>query len=693
MIKEKFSSGVMPSSPRKFGVYEVPDHKETRIAKVVDKEASRTTIMLSYKHPKFNEKTMGDFRESMTHNIYNTMLNNRLDELKKQADPPFNYGYTYYGGMAETKDQYVSYAMVSDKGIERGIETLATENERVKRHGFTATEFERTKKDILRQMEQYYNERDKTESGNLAFNYVYHFLNDNPQLGIEKEYELYKQLLPSVKLEEINALAKKWVTNGENLVVVIQAPEKEGVLMPEDDKIISIFKDISKKDIKPYVDNVITKPLVSKKPTPSKVNSEKLIKETGITEWVLANGAKVIFKPTDFQNDEIQISVSSYGGWSRYPEQDYLSASNAAGIISNSGLGDFEKIQLDKYLTGKIANISPYISETKEGFYGNAAPADIETALQLIYMYFTAPRQDETAFKSYIERQRTGLQNKSAKPEVVFRDSVRYLLNQKAYRERPMNEEMLKEINLKKAFEIFRDRFTDASDFTFYFVGNIKPEIFKPLVETYIGGLPTAKRNDAWKDQNVRSVKGNFERTIFKGTEPKSSVMIALTGEFEWTRNNRVETNALTQLVNIKLRDAVREEKGGTYGIYSYTSPARYPVSMFTTYIQWGCNPERVDELIKSAWEVIEKIQANGADEADLGKVKEILRKERETSLKENYFWINVISSSYDNGEDVREIYDFDKFVDNLSSDQLKAAANKYFSKTNVAKFILMPAK
>ncbi|MBI4947494.1 MAG: insulinase family protein [Bacteroidetes bacterium] len=693
MIKAKFGDISKVNNPRKVQEYEVPDHKETRIAKVTDKEASRTTLMISYKHPKEETNTVADYRRQLVYSLYNSMLNKRLSELQKQADPPFTFAYTYFGRMVKTKNNYVSYAMVSEKGIERGIETLVTENERVKKYGFTSTELERNKKEQLRDMEQEYNERDKTESNNLSYQLVENFLNHEPAPGIETEYELYKKYLPMITLEEMNALAKKWITDGENLVVVIQAPEKEGVALPSDDKILSIIKDIQKKDIKPYQDNISTKPLVSVKPKGSKIIEEKKIDEAGITRWKLENGIQVIFKITDFKNDEIVFSASSWGGWSLYPENEHLTASNAAGIIAMSGLGEFTKIQLDKYLTGKIAYLSPSISETKQGFRGSASPQDIETALQMVYMYFTQPRKDTAAFKSFIERQRTSLQNKSAKPENVFYDSVRYVMAQKNYRYRPMNEEMLKEIDLNRAYDIFRERFSDASGFTFYFVGNIKPETFKPLVETYLGGIPAGKKKEIWKDVGVRNPKGIIEKTIYKGKDPKSSVVLFMTGDFDWIRKNRMDANAVSQLINVKLRDAVREEKGGTYGIYSFVNPSRFPVSVFSTAVQWGCSPDRADELIKVAMQVIEDIKTKGAEDIDVTKVKEMLKKERETNIKENEFWLSYISGSYENEENVLDIFEYDKFLESISSESLKQSAIKYYDKTNFAKFLMMPEK
>lgn len=693
-IKKQFSAIPKRDNPKPLQVFPMPDHKETLIAIATDKEANYTAVNVYYKLPREKTKTLSDYRKNIANWCYSGMLNQRLEELQKQANPPFINAYSFYGNMVRTKDNYVSNAMVKEDGIEKGLETVLTENERVKQFGFTASELERQKKDIVRYIEQQYNERDKTESGNYVYGYISNFLENEPMSSTEFDYDFFRKYVPTITLDEVNSLAKKWLSNGrENTVVVITAPEKKEAVIPSDEKILSILKNVQMKKLTAYKDNAIDKPLLAKKPNGSKVIAEKQIKEIGVTEWTLANGVKVVLKPTDFKNDEIQFSASSFGGTSLYPEKDDISASYSDNIINQSGVGDFDNIQLQKVLTGKIANVGTYISEIGEGVYGNASPKDIETMFQLIYLRFTQPRKDSIAFLAFMDEQHGYLQNRNASPNAAFYDTIGVTMSQYHQRRRPMSEALLKEINLDKAFKIYNDRFADASDFTFFFVGNFTIDSIKPFVEKYLGGLPSINRRETWKDIGVKTPKGVIAKTVKKGIEPKSSVSIQFTGDFHWNRKNRRDMYSLTNLLNIKLRESLREEKGKTYGVGCYGSPSHYPKETYNISISFGCAPDNADSLVDAALKVIDSVKQHGAEEKDIVKIKESMRRQKETDLKENRYWLNLISSSYANNDNVLDVLDYDKYIDNLKSDDIKNAANQYFNMSNYAKFVLMPEK
>lgn len=693
LIKEKFSAIPVKQNPRPIKSWPVPDTKDLMIATATDKEARYASVELVYKQPKEIEKTVGDYRKNIVAQLYTSMLGSRMSELQRQAEPPFMAAFSGYGNFVRTIDAYTSQAICKEDGIEKALVTLVTENERVRRFGFTRTELERQKTELLRGMEEAYNERDKTESKGLSMELVRNFLDAEPIPGIEYEYNIYKKYLPGITLDEVNKLSQQWITEGANADVIITAPDKPTLKMPGDDRIREIVKGMRTIDVKPYEDKVIDKPLLAKKPTATKVVDTKEVKEFGITEWKLANGARIILKPTDFKNDEILFSASSYGGSSLYPDKDYMSALYCAGIIDESGLGEFDATSLEKLLSGKIANVSPSVSELQQGLNGKCAPKDLETMLQMMYQYFMAPRKDETAFKSLIEKQKGFLQNRNSDPNSIFRDTVSYAMSQYNYRSRPMTIDILKEVNLYRAFEIYKERFSDASNFTFFFVGNFKPEELKPMVETYIGGLPSPKKGETWKDLGITPPKGLLEKTVKKGIEPKSAVSLRFTMPFEYNRNNRNQVNALMKLVNIKLRESLREDKSGVYGVSCSASPKHYPKQGLEVTIGFGCAPKNVDSLIIAAFAVIEKIKKEGCNEKDLVKVKETSIRERETGLKENGFWMGVLSSNYMNGENILDLLSYTDFVNNLKGDDFAKFANQYLKSENYAKFVLMPEK
>jgi len=694
MIKQHFSSIPNPANERKVQQWPVPDHKELRIAKATDKEAPYTVVQINYKHNREDFKTVGDYRNHIMYNLYNGMMGNRLQELAKQSDPPFSFANTSYGRFVRTKNVYASFAVVKDQGIERGIETLVTENERVRRFGFTQSELDRQKKSLMRRIESSFAEKDKTESANLTREYISYFLQGEPAPGITIELELYKKYLSGITLDEVNALCKKWINaNGENCTVIIQAPEKPEVVLPADEKIKNVFTTASAMDIKPYVDKVLDKPLVSKKPVAGKIISEKHNDDFDYTELQLSNGAKVIYKKTDFKNDQVLLSATSFGGSSLYPEKDDNNAGYACSIVHNSGVGEFDQTQLEKYLQGKIVRLFNYIGETQEGLSGSASPQDLETFMQLLYLRFTAPRKDADGFNSFIAQQKSFMENATANPESAFNDTVEVTMSNYHPRRKPETMETLKEINHDRALEIYKDRFADAGDFTFVFVGNFKTDELRKYTEEYIASLPSKNSKENWKDVGITHPKGKVAKTVKRGVEPKSSVQIKFHGDAKFTVKENMDMQALVKLMQILLRESLREENSGTYGVQCYGSISRVPKQEYSFDISFGCAPDNVKKLTDAAFVEIEKVRNNGCDEKNLTKIKETFRRDRESNLKENSYWMQRIMTSSLYNEPMMKQDEFDTYLKNLNSDDLKRLAVKYFNLNEYGYFILVPEK
>lgn len=692
-IKERFAAIPSKQNPKPLQIWPVPDQKDFRVATVTDKEATFTLIRLNYLHNTIPLVTANDYRNMLIRDLYNSMINQRLSELQKQADPPFLFAQTNYTGMVRNKDSYSSFAAVKQDGIERGVTVLVTENERIKRFGFTAGELERQKKEMMRGIEKQFNERDKSESRNFAQEYVSYFLENEAAPGIEMEFDLYKQFVPGISLEEVNALAKDFITDGQNATLIVMGPDKEGVVMPTEEKLKGTFNDARKADIKAYVDKVVDKPLLAQKPAAGKVTEEKRIAEYDITDWKLSNGLRVLLKPTDFKNDEIQFTAYKFGGTSLYDDADYQSADFSNAIVSESGIGDFDLTSLEKVLTGKIADVSPSIDDLMQSMSGSCSPQDLETMMQLIYLYHTAPRKDETAFQSLLEQQKGFLQNRTSSPEAAYRDTVSYYMSGYNFRSRPMTVEMLKDVNLDKSLDIYKKRFGDANGWVYTFVGNFKPEQLKPLVEMYLGGMPSTSTAETYRDLKIETPKGKAVKTVRKGVEPKAAVSLKWNGPFEFNRNNRNEMNALSKLLSIKLRENLREDKGGVYGVGATPRMSKYPKGTYEFNIGFGCAPENVEKLIAASLDEINDIKANGCNDKNLTKIKETFLRERESYLKENFFWLGAISQSAMNNESILELKDYTAWVNSLKSDDFKRLANKYFDMNEYKRFVLLPEK
>ncbi|MGD0592035.1 MAG: insulinase family protein [Bacteroidota bacterium] len=692
LIKEHFSDLKNPQKERERNTYPVPDHKETLVSIVTDPELTRTSVEILFKRDIHDIHTAAEYRDLIIGGLYDAMLNDRLSELLQRSNPPFIYAYSSDGRFVGEKQAYELGASVKENSILGGLEAVLTEAFRVKQHGFTATELERQKNENLRRMEKYYKERDKTESRQFIDEYLRNFLERETIPGIEVELAMYKQFLPGITVEEINKLAEERMTHG-NRVITISAPQKESVKVPTKEEVLALINKITMEKFDLYIDKVSSKPLVSQLPSPGKVVDEKKIASLGVTEWILSNGARVVLKPTDFKNDEILFSAFSNGGTSLVPDSDYISAAFATAIIGQSGIGEFDAISLQKELSGKIVNLSPSISQLAEGFGGSASPQDLETMFQLAYLYSTSPRKDTTAFASLIMRYKAMLQNRSVSPEAAYNDTLQVTLANYHFRSRPVSIPMMDEIHLDKALSVYKDRFADFSDFTFLFVGNFKIDTIKPLVEQYLAILPSLKRNETWKDIGLEHPKGVINKQVNKGIEPKSTVNITFTGPFEWSQQNRYTFNSMLDAIDIKLREVLREDKGGTYGVRVSGSPSLFPRQEYSITISWGCNPERVDELVKEGMAQIDSLKMKQLDSLYIEKVSEIQRRAYEVNLKRNGFWLGNLQAYYTNNEDPEMILNYPKLVDHLTAKAIQEAVKKYFNMNNYVKIVLYPEK
>lgn len=691
LIKEHFAGIPEPPNPRKREMYPVPDNTKPLFAIATDTEATGSRVSVYYKKDVQDENSEKAYRQNLVEALYNSMFNQRLDELRQLPDPPFLFAFSGQGRFVRTKDVYLLSAAVKDNQVETGLETLLTEAARIKKYGFTQSELERQKLEMLRGMEQAFNERDKTQSRQYAAEYIRNYLTDEPIPGIEYEYKLYQKFIPTITLEEVNRVADESITD-KNRVVLVNEPEKERVEVPTIAALSAVFDKVAHEDIASYTDVISNEPLIAVPPAPGKIVSENTIPEIGVTEWVLSNGVKVILKPTDFKNDQVLFSAYSPGGSSLVSNQDYIAALTAASVVGQGGVGPFNQIELDKKLAGKVVSVFPSIGSISEGISGSASPQDLETMFQLIYLYFTEPRKDSSAFLSYQSRIKGFLENRNADPESAFEDTIDVTMAQHHFRARPWSQELLREMNLERSYDIYKNRFADASDFTFIFVGNIDLETLKPFVQTYLAGLPALNRNETWKDEGITPPKGIVDKEVKKGLEAKSQVRIIFSGPFEWNRQNRYDIGSLAAVLRIKLRESLREDKGGTYGIGVNASPSHYPESEYEFSISFGCAPDRVDELTQTVFQQIDSLKEFGTTETYLQKVKETQRREQETDLKENRYWLNTLRFYFFNKEDPRSILELDKYVEALDSNAIRKAAQKYLNEDNYVKVVLYPA-
>ena len=629
--------------------------------------------------------------QSIRIQLFNQMLNERMGELVQKPNPPFLYGSATFSPFIGRQNAFTSIAVAKPGELETAIKAVVAETERARQFGFTLTELERAKQNALLGIDNAYKERDKTRSADFVNEYQQNFLLNEPIPGLGFEYNFYINNIGKITLAEMNAMAGKFISD-QNRVVLVEAPEKEKDKLPNEKTLLDWIS-AGGKNLTPYVDNVSNKPLIDKLLPAGKVTSTQTDSAIAMTTVTLSNGVKVLLKPTEFRNDQILINGYSFGGTSLASDQDYTSADLSAGVIGSSGLADVTQIKLDKMLSGKNVSVTPYISDVAEGITGNSSPKDLEVALQLIYLYFTQPRKDENIWKSNISQTQSLLTNRGLDPGSVFQDTISATLSNRNFRAMVTTPERLNVASLDKAYSFFKDRFADASGFTFSLVGNFDVEKIKPYLEAYLGSLPSTNSKQTFKDLGIHPPAGQITKTVYKGIGEKSSVQLVLSGSYDYNEANNLQIDALESILQIKLTERLREKEGQVYSPGIRASYKKIPEGRYSFTVYFECAPANVDKLIADALDEIGKIKQSGASEADIQKFRIQEARSTQVQLKENIFWAGYLGATSQNQGDPDAILSHVGNLSNITVQSTKDAANKYLSGNNLIKLILMPEK
>ncbi len=691
LIREQFGKLPPAEGARPRPAHAVPDHANTLYAIATDTEATVTTVGVYNMLPLRDQSTIGAYRQQQVERLYTRMLNARLSELTLKPDPPFLRAGAQRGLFVRTKEAATLQALVTESGIGAGLSALVSELSRAARFGFTADELERERREVLRGYEGAFEEREKEESSDLADEFIRNFTQKEPIPGITYEYGLVQRFVPETSLEEVNKVAKEWA--GGSRVVLVNAPEKSGLAVPDAAQLAGIIKGAVEADIKPYVAVASGTSLLERPPQPGSVAKTTTRDAFGIVEWELSNGARVVLKPTTFKQDEVIVRATSPGGTSLASDADFVPAMTAAQVVGAGGLGRFNLIQLRNVLAGKAASVTAFIGETEEGLGGGASPKDLETLFQLIYLTFTEPRADPTVFGVLKSQMKAMLANQQASPEFAFRRTLETTLAQDHPRARPMTPAMVDEMDLQKSFAFYKERFADASDFTFVFTGSFDIAAIRPLVEQYIASLPALHRKESWRDVGVAPPKGVVEKTVRKGIEPKSQVDIVFTGAMTSGEGAESALQALGLVLENRLRQALRESEGGTYGVQLEANATRVPVPRYSVTVDFGCDPKRAEELVKSVFREIETLKANGPTEREVADAREALLRQHESALAQNNQLASELVEEYEQGEDVSAFFGRPFEYRGLTPAAVQAAARRHLDNGNYVKVTLYPEK
>ena len=693
-IKELFSPIQMPANAPERKYEPVPDNKEPIVTIAKDKEQPSTIIYIWHKHPATPNEAKGNIGYLVQNYLFSmieSMLNARLEELRQSANPPFIQAASGDSDflLAKTTEAFAGMAVSKDDGIPTALAALVREIERARKFGFTASEYSRAKADYLRDLESAYNERENKENEEYVQEYVDNFLDNEPIPGIETEYAIMNQLAPNIPVEAINSILPQLITD-ENIVINIFGPDKEGMVYPTEAEILDILKNTKAEEITAYVDQVSDEPLLKEAPQAGKiVKTEE--GPFGSTALTLSNGVRVVVKNTDFKADEIRMGAFSPGGTSLFGTNEVLQVQMLNSVAGLGGLGNFSNVDLEKVLAGKKVGISASVNGLTERLNGHCSPKDLETLMQLVYLSFTAPRMDETAFESFKQRMKASLANQEANPMTAFSDT----LQKEMYGNHPMamrvKSDMIDQIDYNRIMEMYKDRFKEAGDFTFLFVGNINLEEAKPLIETYLGGLPTINRKENFKDIEMNIQKGVHKNVFEKQLEtPKATVLSIISGECELNPKNSLLMTMLSQTMDMVYIETIREKEGASYGVSTAGQMNMYPKSEAIFQIYFDTDPAKREKMEQIVMSELQKVAQEGPRPEHLAKVKEFLLKKHLENMKENGYWLNQLNEYYFCNIDFNTNYE--KLVNEITVEDVKNFTKALLDQGNIIE-VTMTAK
>ncbi|MBP5798039.1 MAG: insulinase family protein [Bacteroidales bacterium] len=663
-LKEMFADIPAPVNPAERIHFPVADNEEPIVTVATDVEETSYDISVFYKHDITPVEMRNDINYwigSVVENLISRMFNNRMQELTQKPNPPFIYGYGYYGTfmVSDTKDAWSIAAAAKDKdGIDEAMTALINESNRMKEFGFTASEYERAKADMLRQYETQFEERNKQETGRYFNPMLAHFLSNEPLMGIETEYPLMQQLLPNIPLEAINAYAKEMVSDN-NIVIVLTAPEKEGEILPTRDELLQLFNKANAETVEAYQETVSNEPLLAELPEPGKIVKTEILPDFDATVLTMKNGVKVIYKSTDFKDDEILMNAYSFGGLSVMDDSNPYNLQEINALMDLGGLGNFSAIDLPKILAGKRLRVDPNISTYTEGINGNCSVKDLETMLQVTYLYFNNLRSDEEAFQSYLTRSKAMLANIESNPMTAFSDSLVAVLYDNNPLYKRMKAEDYDKIDYAKALKMAAERFADPNNFVFTFVGTIDPQTFEPLVTQYLGGMKAKKNKETWQDKGLGIAKKDHFCHYAKTMEnPKATCYMFYNGKMEYNEKNIMTMELLNDILDIVYTEKIREDEGGTYGVGTNGRLDNIPEGSYVMMIGFETNKEMYEKLMGIAKTELERIGNEGPREQDLQKVKEYKLKKHAEDMESNRYWMSAIQDNVRDGINMMKGYD-----------------------------------
>lgn len=647
-----------------------------RFAQVKDKEYSSSQVELFIKRKATPVVDEASFREDLLRQLGNSLLSARFQEIARKGSLPY-LGLQVSAGdfIADLSMLNVRMALSADRW-EEGFKAAYTELARIERHGFSSSEFNDVKARLKAQIAMQEREKDKIASMNLVEDYLQYFLNQTAYLSTEKKIALTLQALDALTEADVKNYLSTFLKEKDRVWLVLGA-DKEGQPLPTQAQLLQWLQEVEKNKIEPYVQQRQAVKLMDKAPLTGTVVDERRDEALGLTTWTLSNGVKVWAKPTDFKNDEILFTAFSPGGSSLYSDADYYSAMNAPAFVVNSGVGALDLSQLSQFLNARAVQVSPFIGEREEGFSGASVGNELETGLGLMHLYMTSPRLDTARFNVIMERSKTAMRNRVDDPKRAFADTVGNVLGNYHFRRQPSSLQTVEQIKADRVKSIFGQRFANAADFTFVFVGNFELDSLRLLTEKYLGSLPASPEREQARDLKIRVPEGRIRRDLQMGQGDKGTVQLVFSGQYAYSATNNMYLDALKAALDLRLTERLRKQESGVYSPTVQITKAKKPIGFYAVVVSFDCDPAREDDLIAAVRQEWSKIKKEGISEEEWSKFVAEETRSLELQAKSNQFWLGYLKGQLDKGEPLDE---FAGHADALKGVRLKKL-NAYLRK------------
>jgi len=685
-VKALFSGIPAVEDPMERPYIEIPGNDELIYGLVTDQEADQSLITMYFRRPVADQSvlTITQLREDYIEMLFNRMMSQRISELLQKGDPPFVVGSISAGSLTRGYD--LGWIRVNAKTNQGALafSTILTELERARQHGFAMGEIERAKSHYVNLMEKRVKEKDKITNDSYAREFSSHFLNQEAFMDVADELEYMKGLFGTITADDFSMRIPVWFGE-KNRVVVVQGPEADDIQHISELEVKQIIAEVEGSDVEPYEDVEIATSLIEAEIPRGTLTSVKKLEGLDAEEWTLSNGARVIYRFADYEKDNIGFRAYSKGGSSLYDAEYVPSADMLSNLMGFYGLGDFDRMTLEKMLTGKTVSLNISLGELSEGLSGSASPKDFETLMQMIHLRFTNPRFDADAHQAIIARYMAFIQNMGKNPQKIVSDSLTLISSDYHPRTRVMDEQFISEVDLAKIERMYTDRFKDASDFLFFFVGNITREELQPFVEKYIASIPSINRQESWIDHDIDEPEGRVEKDIRLELEvPKSTVALVFNNDMDYNPFNRVALRIIEGVLDLRFVESIREEQGGTYGVSASTSLDQFPDEKASLFIVFDTDPEKAGFLKTLVYDELEKIVEEGPTPKDFDKTVKNMLKEREEAKEHNAYWLSTLYNLYINGYNYDDPENYEKILEEITEKDVQKVMKKLYKKANV---------